>query len=100
MIEPVQLLEKSLLHLWRALLDEKSKADSVPPHERIQGLFCLLDQMAERAQATDETLAVAQPTENERLLFQLWPKGLPHLSDLRTLAQRQGEPIEWGDVEA
>jgi hypothetical protein len=95
MREPVPLLRDSLLRLWRALLSEKAAAGSALPSEKIERLASLFALIAQRAESTSEMVAVAEPTESERLLFQLWPKGLPHLSDLRNLAQAQGKPIEW-----
>jgi hypothetical protein len=95
MREPVPLLRDSLLRLWRALLDEKAAAGSQLSTEKIELLSRLFAQVAQRAESTTEMMAVAEPTESERLLFQLWPKGLPHLSDLRNLAQAQGKPMEW-----
>ncbi|MFH1010068.1 MAG: sigma 54-interacting transcriptional regulator [bacterium] len=99
MSEPVRLLENSLLRLWRALLREKVDAGFALPSEKIEPLSLLFDQLVQRVETAREILAVAEPSENERLLFRLWPKGLPHLSDLRNLAQTQGKSAEWGEVE-
>jgi transcriptional regulator with PAS, ATPase and Fis domain len=89
----------ALLRLWRALLDEKIEAGLALKPERIERLLNLFGRLSEKAEALGETLAVAEPTETERLLFRLWPQGLPHLSDLRHLAQTQSESMPWGEVE-
>ncbi len=83
---------------WRAVpLHAKAGATLKP--EKAERLLNLFGQLLEKAEALRETLAVAEPTEIERMLFQLWPQGLPHLSDLRNLAQTQGKPVKWDEVE-
>jgi len=88
-----------LLRLWRTLLDEKIEAGFALESEKIERLLNVFGQLSEKAEALGEDLAVAEPTETERLLFQLWPKGLPHLSDLRNLAQAQSKTVKWDEVE-
>jgi transcriptional regulator with AAA-type ATPase domain len=95
----VNHFKSPLLQLWRTLLDEKAESDLTLKPEKVEQLSSVLADLLEMAQRTGETLAVAEPNETERLLFQLWPQGLPHVADLRHLAQTQSTPVPWTEVE-
>lgn len=92
-------LKRPLLRLWRALLDEKIAAGLALPSRNIEQLTGLFAGLAQRAEEARESVAIAEPTETERLLFQLWPRGLPHLTDLQSVGQAKSKPAPWREVE-
>ncbi|MBU1935889.1 sigma 54-interacting transcriptional regulator, partial [bacterium] len=93
-----QHLRAPLESFWRALLNEKAATQALSL-EQTEQLASLFGDLIQRAGETHETLSIAEPTEPEHLLFQLWPQGLPHLADLRDLARTQGTPVSLRDVE-
>jgi transcriptional regulator with PAS, ATPase and Fis domain len=97
-MDAVRRLKQPLLRLWRALLEESGPTLAMPA-ERIEDLTPELAKVIEKAEQSAETLTVAEPSEAERVLIQISPKGLPHLSDLRDLARTRDMPVSLREVE-
>lgn len=97
-MDPVHHMKQPLLRLWQALLEERGPALAVPA-KKIEHLSHELAKVVEKSEQRSETLAVAEPSEAERLLIRISPKGLPHLSDLQDLARTRDMPVSLHEVE-